>query len=88
MIRILIGVVIILSGLSSSIADVLERQVARHIRSEGFWCDVISDIRPALHLKKNNENPVKVTCDDGSRFAQYLLIFDQNNKLISIQKLQ
>jgi len=84
--RLLIVFLTILFSMSASFGDMWERTVSRLIRAEGFWCEVVSDIRPAVHLKKGDNNPVLVTCDDGARFEQYLLVFDANDKLVSITK--
>ena len=84
--RTLIVFISLLCSSCFSFAGVGERTVSRLIRGEGFWCRVVTDIRPALHLKKGSENPVIVTCDDGSRFEQYLLVFTEDNKLVSVEK--
>lgn len=63
----------------------LKRQTARAIRNAGFWCDRVTDARIDKVKSLSNRTIVKVTCDDKTKFAQYMLTMSPTNKITKVE---
>lgn len=63
----------------------LKRQTARVIRNAGFWCDKITDARIDRVKSASGATIVKVTCDDKTKFAQYMLTMSSDNRIMKIE---
>jgi hypothetical protein len=72
---------------SPAMADMLERQAGRAIRNAGHWCDRVTNIAVNEKLSTPQRRVVRVTCDDGTRYVQYDLVLDSDNRVTSIEKI-
>ena len=67
-------------------AAMLERQTGRAIRNAGHWCDRVSHMAVNTKVSTPQRRVVRVTCDDGTRYAQYDLVLSADDKITSIVK--
>jgi len=71
----------------SANAAMLERQAGRAIRNAGHWCDRVSHMAVNTRLSTPDRRVVRVTCDDGTRYVEYDLVLDADDRVTSIVKL-
>lgn len=71
----------------SASAAMLERQAGRAIRNAGHWCDRVSHMAVNTRLSTPDRRVVRVTCDDGTRYVEYDLVLDADDRVTSIVKL-
>jgi hypothetical protein len=83
----LITVAVLVATPALAESPMLERQTGRAIRNAGHWCDQVSHMAVNTKVSTPQRRVVRVTCDDGTRYVQYDLVLDGDNKIASIKKL-
>jgi hypothetical protein len=70
-----------------AMAGMMERQAGRAIRNAGHWCDRVTHMAVHEQYSTPQRRIVRVTCDDGTRYVQYDLVFGSDNRVTEIVKL-
>ena len=66
-------------------SNMLQRQTARAIRNAGYWCDRVSNAYVDKLLSATGPTIVRVTCDDKTRFEQYKITMNKDNRIAKIE---
>lgn len=91
MMRALSILLMILTMTEASFAQVadtplLEQRVGRAIRKAGFWCGWVSYLRIDTTRSVEGAVILLVTCDDRTRYQQYNVSLDKDNKIEKIEE--